>query len=193
MSQRGFTLVEIMLAVAMLTVIMGVLVGLSLGISRTASAQRARIAATEDARMAIQTLVARVHGASVLSINTAELPGDVLRFRPAADTNGNGTAVDVNGRLELGPQVTVQPDNTDLNRDGVTATQLVMTQGASTRVLCSSLPPDSANKTSGTPLVRGFWVAPRSGGLEITVQTEARDNRNRPFRVALTEFVLPRN
>ena len=181
------------MATAMLTTVMGVFIGLSVGIARTSGAQRSTIAAAEEARGAVQTLVARVRGASAASVNTAALPGDVLRFRPAADTNGNGTAVDVNGRLELGAEVTVQPDTADVNRDGLTVTQLIMTQGRSTRVLCNTLPPDSANKTNGVPLVRGFWVTPRNGGLEITIQTEARDGRQQPFRAALTEFVTPRN
>jgi len=193
MPRSGFTLLEVMMATAILTVVMGVLLGLSIGVNKTSSAQRAKIAAAEDARGAIQTLVARVRGASAASVNLTSLPGDVLRFRPAADVNGNGTAVDVNGRLELGDTVTVQPDTTDVNRDGLTTTQLIMTQGTSTRVLCNTLPPDSANKTNGVPLVRGFWVTPRNGGLEISLQTEGRDGQRHPFRVTLTEFVTPRN
>ena len=193
MPRNGFTLLEAMVATAMLTAVVGVLAGLSVGVGKTSGAQRSKTAAAEDARRVVQTLVARVRGASAASINLATLPGDVLRFRPAADVNGNGTAVDVNGRLELGPEVTVQPDTADVNRDGLTATQLVMTQGATTRVLCNTLPPDSAKKTNGVPLVRGFWVTPRNGGLEITVQTEARDDKKQPFRVSLSEFVSPRN
>jgi prepilin-type N-terminal cleavage/methylation domain-containing protein len=193
MLDRGFTLIEMMLSLAVMAIVTGVLAGLSLGIGRTASTQRATITATEEARRAMETLVARVRAASVLTVNTASLPGDVLRFRPATDINGNGTAVDVNGRLELGPQVTVQPDTADVNADGITVRQLVMTQGNTTRVLCNTLPPDSAKKTNGVPLVPGFWVAARNGGLDITIQAEARDNRGRPFRVALTEFVAARN
>lgn len=185
MSQRGFSLLEMMMVVAIMTVVMGGLMGLSMGMSRTSSVQRAKIMSAEESRRAIETLVARVHAAAATSIDKTCLPGDVLRFRAAVDTDGNGTAVDASGRLELGPEITVQPDTADVNRDGLTATQLVMTQGTNTRVLCNSLPPDSAIKTNGAPLVRGFWVVPRNGGLDITVQAEDRDNRGQPFRVAL--------
>ena len=193
MSQRGYSLLEMTMVVAIMTVVMGGLVGLSLGMGRTSSVQRAKVTAAEESRRALETLVARVHAASATSINTAGLPGDVLRFRAAVDADGNGTAVDASGRLELGSEITVQPDTTDANGDGLTTTQLVMTQGTRTRVLCNSLPPDSGVKTNGVPRMRGFWVAPRNGGLDITVQTEARDNRGQPFRVALTEFAMPRN
>lgn len=193
MLRRGFTLLEVMLAVAIMTIVFGVLAGLSLGIGNTASAQRARTTATEEARRALQTLAARLHAASAQSVNTANLPGSRLTFRVAADVDGNGTAVNVNGRLELGAPITVGPDTADANRDGVTERQLIMTQGNTSRVLCNNLPPDSAVVNNGVPLVRGFWVVPRDGGLDITVQTESRDNRGRPFRVAVTEFVRPRN
>jgi prepilin-type N-terminal cleavage/methylation domain-containing protein len=188
MSQRGFTLLEMMMTVAIMTIVMGVLAGLSLGIGRTAGAQRAEIAAAEEARWAMETLVARVRSASELTINKSSLPGKVLRFRPATDTDGNGTAVDVNGRMELGPQIAVQPDTLDVNGDGVAARQLLLTQGGTTRVLCNSLRPAGA-----APAIRGFWVAVRNGGLDITIETEARDNRGRRYRAALTEFVMPRN
>jgi hypothetical protein len=176
-----------------MTVVMGGLMGLSVGMNRTASVQRARTIAIQEARTALEKLVTKVHSAAATSINTASLPGDVLRFRAAADLDGNGTAVNVTGNLELGTEITVQPDTADVNRDGLTAKQLVMTQGTTTRVLCNALPPSSAIKTNGVPLVRGFWVVPRNGGLEITVQTEAKDNRGMPFRVSLTEFAMPRN
>ena len=193
MWRRGFTLLEVMLAVGIMTLVVGVLAGLSLGIGNTASVQRARTTATEEARRAVQTLVARLHAASWASVNRANLPGSVLTFRVATDVDGNGTAVNVNGRIELGAQITVGPDTADANRDGITARQLVMTQGNATRVLCNNLPPDSAVVNNGVPLVRGFWVAERAGGFDVSVQTESRDNRGRPFRVAVTEFVRPRN
>jgi prepilin-type N-terminal cleavage/methylation domain-containing protein len=194
MSRSGFSLFEMMVVMAIMALVMGVLVALSLSIGRTASAQRARIRAAEEARSAMQTLASRVRLASAASVNMdIPLPGDVLTFNSAADLDGNGTAVDVNGRLELGPTITVQPDTTDLNGDGRTATQLVMVQGTTVRVLCNSLPPDSAVKTNGVPLVRGFWVAWLNGGVSITIQTEAKDNRGQAYHVSLTELVVPRN
>ncbi len=193
MRRRGFTLIEMVMVVAIFTVVMGALMGLSLGMSRTSSVQRAKMTATEEAQRALETLVARVHAAAATSINTASLPGDVLTFRAATDVDGNGTAVNATAALELGTQITVQADTADANKDGVTKTQLVMVQGTKTRVLCNGLPPDSATKTNGVPLVKGFWVVPRNGGLDITVQTEVKDNRGKPYRVSLTEFAVPRN
>lgn len=105
--QRGFTLLEMTMVVAIFTVVMGGLLTLSLGMNRTASVQRAKATATEEARRALETLVARVHAASATSVNTGSLPGDVLRFRAATDVDGNGTAVNATGNLELGTEITV--------------------------------------------------------------------------------------
>ncbi len=68
-----------------------------------------------------------------------------------------------------------------------------MIQGTKTRVLCNGLPPDSTVKVNGVPKVKGFWVVSRNGGLDITVQTEVKDNRGLPYRVSITEFAMPRN
>jgi prepilin-type N-terminal cleavage/methylation domain-containing protein len=189
----GFTLLEMSMSVAVMTVVMGGLLGLSLGMSRTSSVQHARMIATEEARRALETLTARLHAASYGSINTASLPGDVLTFRLAADMDGNGSAVNASGSLELGTRITVGPDTADANKDGLTSSQLVMVQGAKVRVLCNGLPPDSAVQVNGMPKVKGFWVVPRNDGLDVSVQAEARDNRGTPYRVSITEFATPRN
>lgn len=193
-SNRGMTLLEVMMAVAIFTLVMGVLFGLSISFSDAAGVQQAETVSNEEARRALQRLVPMVRSGAEGSFNWGNLPGHTLTFQPADDTDGNGTAVDVQGDLELGEEVTVQPDFDDENGDGVTDRQLVLLRGDDVIVLANNLTPESGVvDAQGVPAIRGFWVEARDGGVDITIQTESTNRSRRPFRTALTEFVVPRN
>ncbi len=209
--RAGFTLLEMMMAIAILAIVMGALFGLWLGISDTAVVQDAKAITSDESRRALGRLVPLVRQAGRMSINWDELPGEVLRFRMATDLDGNGTAVDSGGNLELGPEVTVQRDLDDLNEDGHAGDQLVMvttdpaTGQPTATVLANDLVlvnetvdgegvlgPEQDLNGNGR-LDRGFWVEPLEAGLLITVGAERESRKGHAITTALTEFVTPRN
>lgn len=205
MRNAGMTLLEIMFAVAIFTVIMGTLFGMALSFSETATVQSEKATAHDEARRALQALVPDLHQAARMSINWAELPGELLTYRVAMDVDGNGSAVDANNRLELSPPRVIQRDLEDLNGDGLTVGQLIVVSNGAMRVLANNVSPESeqpnaegvfgdAEDSNGNGIQdRGVWFEPWGRGLRVTIQTQGEDRRGRPLRVTLQEIVFPRN
>ena len=203
--KSGFTLLEMVFAMAILTMVMGTLFGLALSIGDTARVQEARLNAHDEARRALLLLVPDVRQAVSTSVNWAALPGETLTYRVADDVDGNGTAVNKDVRLELGAVRTIQRDLDDLNNDGQTANQLVAVTDSGVRVLANNLTPVSeqpseegvfgdAEDTNGNGRMdRGIWFEPWAGGLRITVQTQGADRRGHITTVTLDAIVDPRN
>ncbi len=201
MKNRGMTLLELMAAVSIFTIVMGVLFSLSFGFANAAQVQEIKVTTNDEARRALMVLATRLRQASRQTINFQELPGDSITFRMATDINGNGTAVDAAGNLELTDPFTIQRDVDDVNGDGLTMNQLIM-MGDKVRVLANNLKPgeapdgfNAAGLPPGAlaPATVGFWVTPRDGGLEVTVRAQGRSRRGQIYMTALTEFIVPRN
>ncbi|HNR30828.1 MAG TPA: prepilin-type N-terminal cleavage/methylation domain-containing protein [Candidatus Hydrogenedentes bacterium] len=205
MRNRGMTLIEVMFATAIFTVVMGTVFGLALSFGETATVQNAKATAHDEARRALLVLIPDLHQAARLSVNWAELPGERLSYRVATDLDGNGTAVDVNGNIELTSPRVVSRDLEDLNGDGLTAGQLIVVSGGAMRVLANDVSPESeqpnaegvfgdAEDTNGNGRMdRGIWFEPWGRGLRVTIQTQGLDRRGRPIRATLQEIVFPRN
>ena len=205
-SQRGLTLMEIMFTVAILTIVMGALAAIALAMGDTARVQTAKINTNDEARRALQVIAPQLRQALRDSINWGDLPGDSISFRIVTDVSGNGYAVDSQGEVEVSPIRTIQRDEDDLNEDGQTLTQLILTEdGDLLRVLANDIVPVSETLAEdGTfgpdedlnnngQLDRGFWVEPRDNGLEISVQAQGFSRQGHLITTTLTEFVVPRN
>jgi prepilin-type N-terminal cleavage/methylation domain-containing protein len=192
MNNRGFTLLEVMTASAILSMVLLTLYGLSEAFAGTAQVQRAKIQGNEETRRGLQTALPIARMASRNTVNWNELPGPLLTFRAADDVDGNGTAVNVNARLELGGVTTVGLDLEDANGDGLTNTQLVMIQGDVVTVLANHLvaPPDGAQPTADTS---GFWVTPRGAGVELMIRAQGRTTRGRVMTTSMSQFAAMRN
>lgn len=197
-SQSGVTLLEMMFSVAILTAVMGVLFSLSLGIGDTARIQNVKATSNDEARRALLAVVPRLRQAQFTSVNTDEMPGDVLSFNMADDIDGNGSAVNISGNLEVGTLVTIQRDSADANGDGVGAEQLVMIQGNTVTVLANNLSPDpgpapAADGAEPADNTAGFWVEEQAGGVLITIRTQGTSRQGHVIRQQFTELVNPRN
>lgn len=197
-NQSGVTLLEVMFAMAILTAVMGVLFSLSLGIGDTARIQEVKATANDEARRALLALVPRLRQAQGTSVNTDEMPGELLKFNMAADIDGNGTAVNVSGNLEVGSLVTIQRDSEDVNQDGVGPEQLIMLQGETVTVLANNLSPDGApapvaDGEEPAPNTAGFWVEEQAGGVLVTIRTQGTSRQGHVIRQQFTELVNPRN
>ena len=72
--------------------------------------------------------------------------------------------------------------------------QLVMIDGNDVLVLGNDLREGVAvGGGAAAPDGVGFWVAPRNGGLEVTIRTMGRTVRGMEYGTTMTEFVLVRN
>lgn len=206
MRRAGFTLLELMISVAVLTVVLGTLFGLSMALGRGARAQEAKLSADDEARIAMMQVVRQIRQAATSSINWSALPGDTLTYSIADDVDGNGTAVDVNGDLELSSSRTLSRDMTDLNGDGATVTQLLMTEGTTImQPFCSSVLVNEDFNGNGTldtdedlnangVLDVGLWFEQVGRSVRVTLQTQRRGGPDTVLmRTTLVETVLPRN
>jgi len=206
MKRTGFTLVELMVAVAILSIVMAILFVLATTLGEASQVQEAKITTVDDARDGMLRLVRNLRQAAVMSINWPGLPGETLTFRAATDVDGNGTAVDVGVELELTGIRTLSRDLTDLNGDGLTVTQLIMEEGGQATVITNGLLPNedaNANDTLDAGedlnfngfLDRGLWFEPVGRAIRVTIQTQRASAAPQgiPITTTLFETVAPRN
>lgn len=194
-STSGFTLLETTFVVAIFTVIMGITFTMAISFGDSAQVQSLRANSNDAARQLVLQLLPELRQASRSSINWSQLPGSTLTYRVATDVDGNGTAVDKSGRIELGPVVTIAPDKNDANKDGLAGEQAVRIDGEDVTVLCSNLAAEAeiVNGDGTITTVEGLWFRPFGNGLEVRLTTEGTDRQGRPYRSTFTQIVMPRN
>ena len=202
---RGFTLLELTVAISLLTVVCGMLFMLALSMARAANVQEAKITSVDDARTAMMFVIRNIRQASDASLALGALPGPSLTFQAATDLDGNGTAVDSGVNLELSQPRTLMRDTADANADGLTDTQLVMVEGANVRVIVNGLLPNEDADGDGLlsagedhnfngRLDRGLWFERAGRGIRVTIQAERSAGPDGPMIVSdLVETVVPRN
>jgi prepilin-type N-terminal cleavage/methylation domain-containing protein len=204
MNNRGMTLLEVMFASGILTIVMGAIFSMAIGFGDTARLQHITITGNDDTRMAFQALVSDLRQAARTSINWDELPGEMITYQIPEDLDGNGVAVDGNARIELGTPRIIMRDTEDLNGDGQTTDQLVASDGRNVRVLANHLSPESEQDPAEDPnalgdengngqLDRGIWFAPFGRGVRIAMQTQGRTRDGLIIRISHEEIVIPRN
>lgn len=205
MRNQGFTLMEMTFVMAIMTIVVGTLMGLALSFGDTARLQNLQANANDEVRRAVLIATPSIRQAQRVSINWDQLPGEVLTYRIPADVDGNGTPVNQRGMLELGPTVTITRDYQDLNNDGLREEQLILEQGGAVRVLANTLAPESEgvgedgiftdfDDTNGNGQQdAGVWFTSWEGGLRMTIQVTGTDRRGRVYRTEYEEIVFPRN
>ena len=205
MRRDGFTLLEMTVSIAILTIVLAILFGLATNLAASAKVQDTKVVVTDQSRAAMMVMAREVRQAATNSINWGNLPGSTLTYRSATDADGNGYAVDVNVDLELSVLRTLGRDLNDANNDGLTATQLVRTAGSTVRVITNDLvldedvnangvldPGEDAN-ANGT-LDRGLWFERAGWGIRMTIQTQRRSDVQGPLMMStMVETIVPRN
>ena len=204
-SNHGMTLLEIMITVTVFTVVVGMLFVISNSLSAATTAQDSRTFTQDEARNAMQIIVKDLRQAQAGSINWATLPGATITYRVAADVDGNGTAVNNGGFLELSPVHTITRDTTDLNHDGRTTNQLIFNDGVRVRVLTNDLLVSEDTNNNGVldgtedrngnrVLDRGIWFQASGNGVQVLLQTQRRPTpQSALVNSTLRETVVPRN
>ncbi len=196
------TLLEVMVAVTILTIVMGALFSLSIGLGDTAGVQQVKAASSDETRRAMLTLTRELRQAGNASITG--MPGASITYRVATDLDGNGTAVDASGFLELSAVRTIQRDTTDLNHDGQTTSQLILKEGDTVQVLANNLLDDedaNQNKvldagedTNGNgQLDHGVWFQRSGNTVQVSIQTHGETRRGYDLMSSMAESLQPRN
>jgi hypothetical protein len=99
---------------------------------------------------------------------------------------------------------TIQRDTNDLNSDGLTASQIILRNGANNTVLANGVPNNEDANNNGTldtgedanrngQLDRGIWFARTGNAVTITLQSQQSLRRGTLFVTTLSETVAPRN
>jgi type II secretory pathway pseudopilin PulG len=198
----GFTLLEMMVTVLIVVVVVGILSGMAIGLGDTARIQEIKGDSSDQARRGMLYIIRDLRQADGASITGA--PGDTITYRVAADVDGNGTAVDVGGDLELGPVITAGRDVNDLNNDGLTLNQFIWSDGNDAKVFANNLLPnedgnnngvlDSGEDANGNGILdRGLWFGRNGSFIEVTIQTGGQTRRGRMITFNFNEVVRPRN
>lgn len=201
----GMSLIELVIVIAVLTMLMGMLYTMALTLQRSAADQESKIATEDDVRGGMMLLVRQLRQSSVSSIAASSLPGPSISFRKAEDMDGNGVAVDQGGYLELSGVWTIQRDLNDLNNDGRTVQQLILTDGTQVTVLANGIIPSEDGDSDGTldpgedgnaneTLDRGVWFEQEGAGVRVTLQAERTSGpRGTRMLSTLSTLVIPRN
>jgi prepilin-type N-terminal cleavage/methylation domain-containing protein len=201
----GFTLLELMVSMSILTLVMGVLMVLAMAMGRSVAMQESRAATEGEALQGMTRLTRELRQAASSSIPWDRLPTATLEYRVPTDLDGNGVPVDIGGFVELGAVMSIGPDLADLNDDGLTDTQLIWTDGSEVRVLANNLAPsedldgdgvlDAGEDRNGNGTLDAGILFERSlEGLQVTLRTTHTSNPRVPAVSAqLTEIVVPRN
>jgi prepilin-type N-terminal cleavage/methylation domain-containing protein len=205
-SSHGYTIIELMIAMAVFSIVALMLLSLSLSMGIAMRYQDAKITSQDDARTGMMILERELRQAATSSIPWGTLPSNTINYRVAVDNDNNGYAVDMNNDLELGPVITIGIDNGDLNGDGLTTSQLIRTDGATVRVLANGLMTttedgnannilDAGEDINGNGILdQGVLFESMSGGVRITIQTQRPADRAGTNVTSLFhEFVVPRN
>jgi len=198
----GFSLLEMMVSVLIITIVVGILSSMAIALGDTARSQEIRGMSADEARKGMIYIVRDLRQAGAGTL--AGAPGDTITYRTAGDVDGNGTAVDVNGNLELGPLITVGRDVNDLNNDGLTDDQLIWSNGTEHLVRANGLLPNEDLNNNGVldsgedtnfngRLDRGVWFERNGNIVELFIQTGGADRRQRFYTVDLHELVRMRN
>lgn len=205
MKRRGFTLLELMISIAVLTIVSGALYAAAMTLTQAARSQEAKTATIDDVQSGMLLMGRHIRQASASSINWDALPGPVLSYCAAVDNDGNGTAVDVGIQLELSPTRTITRDVNDLNGDGVANTQLILIEDGQVQVIANGLLLDedvnqndildAGEDTNGNGILdHGIWFRQVGRGVQITLQCEQTTMvQGRPVNTTLVETVIPRN
>jgi prepilin-type N-terminal cleavage/methylation domain-containing protein len=203
--QAGFTLLEVMMAMAMLTVLLGMLYGAAWAMLKTARTQDSVVMLNSEARQAMTTIVRNLRQSRAASLQTGiggafgalgANPVTNVQFARVADLDGNGNALNVAFGVES--QVFwITPDTLDANLDGLTNTQLVRIDalGQVVEVIANHLSPvvvtgDIYSAPQGGVLFQDIG----GGNIQVTLILRHRADVSLPMMVVrLDEVVSPRN
>ena len=202
----GFTLLEVMMAMSVLSIMLGMLYGAAWAMLKTARTQDSLVMLNSEARQAMSTVTRNLRQAQASSIMANGGGGfaamganaeNNIHFRRVEDLDGNGNALDAAGDLEVSEAFWITRDTDDANNDGITDTQLVRLNegGAVVEVIANHISPamDTGDMYSA-PNGGAIFQDIGGGNIQVTLILRHRADPNLPMMVVrLDEVVSPRN
>jgi prepilin-type N-terminal cleavage/methylation domain-containing protein len=205
MKKHGMTLLEVMIALAIFTIVSGVVFVLASTLGQATSAQEAKVTSLDGVRAGMTILVNELHHASFPSVAGQPLPNDSLVYTVPQDLDGNGVPVDVGGHAELSLPRTIIRDWDDANADGFSDTQLILNDNGAIRVIANGVVPnedanddgllDASEDLNGNGVLdRGVWFEPWGNSVRVTLQVaQSSGPRGQNYMSTLVEVITPRN
>ena len=191
--QAGMTLLEVMVAVTICMIVMGMLFSLFVGMTDTARLHEEKSQTVDEARRAMILLERELLQASRNSITIQDSSGAsaaagprIVYQIPVTNTTTN-VGITADKHLNLGNNRMITTDTNDTNQDGLSTTQMVLTGTDAdipngVRVLANNiLFPD------------GIWFQRDGTALRITIQTRGMTRQGLVITSHLSETILPRN
>jgi prepilin-type N-terminal cleavage/methylation domain-containing protein len=199
---KGFTLIEILLTAAALSMLLAVVYQVWFGIGDSARLLQSKAEASEDAVRAISRMARELRQADRGSLT--RLPANNLSYAIAEDRDGNGYAVDAQGRLELSEPRRITRDHDDLNKDGLREKQLVLVADGVVTVLANGLCPEEDKNQNGVldpnedanqngRLDVGLRFEAAGEAIQLTVETQRTTFKGFLLLGQARRLVLPRN
>ena len=188
-SKTGFTMVELMIVVALFIIVVAFIFSLFLVTIRTAAAQDAMIGMRDEARLTAEKTAQLIRGArqiagvdtggTIIAIGALNTPAAQVTFTYPEDQDGDFVISDT---TEYTGAMTLGLDINDANGDGLTTTQIILLDddGDVLNVLSNRAVP-LANNALG-----GFVLQNIGGGnfqIDVNLQTAIAGNQT----VSVTE------
>jgi prepilin-type N-terminal cleavage/methylation domain-containing protein len=199
--KAGFTLFELMVALALAGVLGGILAGVEIKTHRFSTWFTQMTDMRAQSRNAFETVQRELRQAALTSVS--QLPAQSITYQVAADIDGNGTALDKNGAIELSPPRTICRDTEDKNGNGRKESELVLLADNQVRILAANVALDEDQNSNGTldtgedrndngKLDKGLLFERNGDSIIINVQT-VKDDKGRGAMAEVQATVTPRN
>lgn len=203
----GFSLLELTVAMAGLSIVLMMLYGISFSMVRAAKVQDSVIMLKQESRLAMQSIVQNLRMSQSLGLQVSDGAGgfvplgagqfNTLQFRRAADIDANNVALNQDLTLGLSQQFLYTVDTNDANGDGQTVTQLVRLNqdGTVGQVLANHVAPVMARPDVYNAPQGGLIFQNVGGGnVQVTLIMRHQPDPAGPAVVSrLDEIVSPRN
>jgi len=205
MHKHGFTLIELMVSLSILTLALGTLLALFTTLNLFVLVQDAKMTTDDNVQRAMVAITRELRNVAWSSVVFGGDNGTSIQYQIPTDIDGNGTPLDQDMFPELGPVRTIARDLQDLNGDGITASQLIVFDESGVRVLANGLCRDEDLNNNGRlepgedlndngALDRGVSFERVGRSIAATLSTENVPSPRTPrLRSALSQIITPRN
>jgi len=203
--QDGFTLLELMIVMAIMSIVMISLYTLGTNMQLAAATTDARITSQDDVRTGMQFIGRELRQATTASLGANKLPSETFSYQRVADLDSNGFPVNASNLIELTPTRVITRDVDDLNDDGRTLDQVVLVQEKIIRVIANGVVLDEDKDANGildegedanrnNVLDRGLWFESVGNGVLVTLQSQRGSGPSGHAQIStIMNLIAPRN
>ncbi len=182
MNRKGFTLIEMLVVVTLLTAALGMIWQAWLNADHTQAVLSNKITVTQSTVHGLARIRQELRGASRESLSP--LPAQELRYR--IPLVGEEWPLDAQGGPQWSEERRITPDWEDMNGDGLRARQLLLVTGKGIEVL-------SNNLAVGEGKSGGVWFEAENLGVTVGLRATETTRRGLTLQSVAAETIVPRN